>query len=260
MNKHSDLSTLLGILISLGLVVISIFLSSGSSTAYLDFNSVLIVIGGTAFVTIACFSGKEFVDAIKIASKTLLYSREDFASAATTCLRTAEISKRDGFLGLQNFKNIYESNDFFAKGINFIIDGIAEQQVEKALENEVYAIATANKKTVDIIRKAADVAPAMGLIGTLIGLVQMLGNMQEPAKIGPAMAIAILTTLYGAIFSYMVLVPLATKVEKNSREEFLLMKIYSESIISISRQESPRRLEMQLNAILQPKDRVNYFS
>jgi chemotaxis protein MotA len=260
MNKHSDLSTLLGIVISLGLVILSILLSSGNSTAYIDLNSVLIVLGGTAFVTIACFSGKEFVDAIKIASKTLLYSREDFGTAAKTCIRTAEIAKKDGILGLQNYKQVFGDNQFFSKGVNFIIDGIAEQQVEKIIENETYTILKANKQTVDILRKAAEVAPAMGLIGTLIGLVQMLGSMEEPSKIGPAMAIAILTTLYGAVLSYMILLPLSTKVEKNSSEELVLLRLYSESIISISRQESPRRLEMQLNAILQPKDRVVYFN
>lgn len=259
MPKRSDLSTLFGIIISISLIIISVALTGKSNTSYYDFSSSLIVFGGTAFVTIACFSGKDFIEAIKISGKTLFYSREDFRSAATDCIKAAEIAKKQGILGLQNHKDVYNKSPFFFKGVNFIIDAIPEEQVEKALENEIYAISSANKKTVDLLRKAADVAPAMGLIGTLIGLVQMLGNMNEPSKIGPSMAIAILTTLYGAVLSYMVLLPLATKLEKNSKEEFVLIKLYSETIISIARQESPRRLEMQLNAILQPKDKVSIY-
>ena len=99
----------------------------------------------------------------------------------------------------------------------------------------------------------------MGLIGTLVGLVQMLGNLDDPSSIGPAMAVALLTTFYGAILATMVFNPLASKLERNSDAEAMVNQIYAIGATSISRQENPRRLEMMLNTILPPVKRVNYF-
>lgn len=111
-----------------------------------------------------------------------------------------------------------------------------------------------------MFRKSADIAPAMGLIGTLIGLVQMLGNLDDPTKIGPAMAVALLTTLYGAILSTMVFTPLASKLERNTNEELLISQLYLEGILSIARQENPRQLETVMNTLLPPSKRVRYFN
>ena len=114
-------------------------------------------------------------------------------------------------------------------------------------------------KSTGVLRKAAEFAPAMGLIGTLIGLVQMLGNLQDPSTIGPAMAVALLTTFYGAVLANMVFMPLASKLERNSAEEMLIYNLYTMGATSIGRQENPRRLEMLLNSVLPPAKRVKYF-
>ena len=110
------------------------------------------------------------------------------------------------------------------------------------------------------MRKAAEVAPAMGLIGTLVGLVQMLGRLDDPTSIGPAMAVALLTTLYGAILANMLFAPLATKLERNATEEALVNQIYLTGLNSILRQENPRRLELQLNTLLPPAQRLRVFN
>ena len=99
----------------------------------------------------------------------------------------------------------------------------------------------------------------MGLIGTLIGLVQMLGNLDDPSKIGPAMAVALLTTMYGAILANMVFGPLAAKLERNSGEEISLRRIYTLAVLSIVRQENPRQLELMLNTVLPPAKRISVF-
>ena len=116
-----------------------------------------------------------------------------------------------------------------------------------------------HSRSAGVLRRAAEVAPAMGLIGTLVGLVQLLGNLQQPESIGPAMALALLTTLYGAILANMVFVPLASKLERNSINEAMVLNVYAIGASSISRQENPRRLEMLINAILPPAKRVRYF-
>ena len=105
----------------------------------------------------------------------------------------------------------------------------------------------------------AEFSPAMGLIGTLIGLVQMLGNLQDPTTIGPAMAVALLTTFYGAVLANMVFLPMASKLERNANEEALINQIFLLASVSVGRQENPRRLEMMLNSILPPSQRVAYF-
>jgi len=116
-----------------------------------------------------------------------------------------------------------------------------------------------HERGVGILRQAATVAPAMGLIGTLIGLVQMLGNLDDPNSIGPSMAVALLTTLYGAVLANMVFSPLAAKLERNSNDEASVMNVYTLGASSIGRQENPRRLETLLNTLLPPPKRVQYF-
>jgi chemotaxis protein MotA len=114
-------------------------------------------------------------------------------------------------------------------------------------------------KSASVLKKAAEFAPAMGLIGTLIGLVQMLGNLDDPASIGPSMAVALLTTFYGAVLANMVFSPMASKLERNSGEEAIVNSIYVMGASSIGRQENPRRLEMLLNSVLPPAKRIQYF-
>jgi chemotaxis protein MotA len=110
-----------------------------------------------------------------------------------------------------------------------------------------------------VLRRASEVAPAMGLIGTLVGLVQMLGSLSDPSAIGPAMALALLTTFYGAVLGNVVLSPLAAKVERAAEEDALVKTLYTIGAVSIARQENPRRLEMLLNAVLPPGKRIQYF-
>ncbi len=124
---------------------------------------------------------------------------------------------------------------------------------------EAGTISARNMRSVDILRRAGDVAPAMGLIGTLIGLVQMLGSLNDPRTIGPAMAIALLTTFYGAILAHMVFLPLAARADRMSEEEALSNSVYTLGVASIGRKENPRRLEVIVNALLPPEQKVNFF-
>jgi chemotaxis protein MotA len=110
-----------------------------------------------------------------------------------------------------------------------------------------------------LMRKAAETAPAMGLIGTLIGLVQMLKNLSNPSQLGSAMAVALLTTFYGAVLSYMVFFPLASKLERNCREESLIQLIYLKTALSITQKENPRYLEITLNSLLDESQKISYF-
>jgi chemotaxis protein MotA len=139
------------------------------------------------------------------------------------------------------------------------IDDMSYADVEAIMRQEATATHARHKRAAEVVRRAAEVAPAMGLIGTLVGLVQMLRNLDDPAAIGPGMAVALLTTFYGAIMGTMVLAPLADKLERNAAEERRINHLYILTVLSIIRRDNPRRLEILLNAVAAPEDRVSYF-
>ncbi len=143
-------------------------------------------------------------------------------------------------------------NPFLTKAISMVADGFPVEEVERVMRREIDEMTGRHRKSASVLRKAAEIAPAMGLIGTLIGLVQMLGNLDDPSTIGPAMAVALMTTFYGAVLANMLFAPLAAKLERNSAEEALVYNVYLLAAVSIGRKENPRRLEMLLNALLPP--------
>lgn len=253
-----DAATIIGIVIAFALVIAAIVLG-GSPDSFINPPSILIVIGGTIGITTACFSLGEMLRSGKLIMKTVLYRNQDPSTIAVQTIRIAEVARKQGVLQLQNVLDNIKREEFFHKGLALIVDGTPADEVENMMIGELEAMAGRHHKGANILRKAAEFAPAMGLIGTLIGLVQMLGNLDDPSTIGPSMAVALLTTFYGAVLSNMVLMPLASKLERNSEEEILINQLYILATASIGRQENPRRLEMMLNSILPPQRRVKYF-
>lgn len=255
----TDLSTILGIFLALVMVGLAIALG-GNIKAFVDVPSVLIVILGTFMLTAACYSFDEVMRSLGLVAKTMVYSAENASASATQALKVAEIARKKGVLGLQDDIGLTRHNPFFNRAIDMVIDGTTDEEVTQLLSQEIHSMQERHGKSTAVLRKAAEISPAMGLIGTIIGLVQMLGQLDDPSKIGPAMAVALLTTLYGALLSYMVLSPLATKLERNTKHETLIMRIYLKASESIARKENPRRLELALNTLLPSASRVKYFS
>jgi chemotaxis protein MotA len=253
-----DAATVLGVIVAFALVTAAIILG-GSPDSFINPPSILIVIGGTIGVTTACFSLGEMMRSSQLIVKTVLYKNQDASTVAVQTIRIAEIARKQGVLQLQGVLDSIKKEEFFHKGLAMIVDGTPADEVENMMIGELEAMAGRHGNGANILRKAAEFAPAMGLIGTLIGLVQMLGNLDDPSTIGPSMAVALLTTFYGAVLSNMLLMPLAAKLERNSDEELLVKQLYILATASIGRQENPRRLEMMLNSILPPNRRVQYF-
>jgi chemotaxis protein MotA len=260
MQKRAiDLSTVAGIGLALAMVALAIMIE-GSFSSFLDFPSFLIVIMGTLLVTIACFSLSDVLHSGPVIYKMIFFKTRDAGSVVLKILELAEnMRKKPGFENLEREIEVKRYDFFFKKGIRLLIDGTQPEMLEKIFTQEIISNADRHNKVVLIMRKAAETSPAMGLIGTLIGLVQMLSHLSDPSKLGPSMAIALLTTFYGAILSYVVFFPLASKIERNSREEILLERIYSKSILSIAKRENPRHLETILNSLLGPAKTVSYF-
>lgn len=253
-----DLATIVGLITAFGLVAAAIILG-GSPGAFINPPSILIVIGGTTAVTMVCFSLREMKNAIKVIMKTLFTSSRDPSESAIQVLQVAELARKHGVLSLQGALESLKAEPFLHKGMAMVVDGTPGEEVEAILRRDMSATIQRHQKSASILKKAAEYAPAMGLIGTLIGLVQMLGNLEDPSSIGPSMAVALLTTFYGAVMANMLFSPMAAKLERNSQEEALVNNIYLMGAGSIGRQENPRRLEMLLNSVLPPAKRVQYF-
>jgi chemotaxis protein MotA len=254
-----DLATLFGIGSAVALVFAAIILG-GSINAFFDVRSIFIVLGGTIGVTTACFSLPDMATAIRITAQTVWVRKRHPAAAAIHTLQLAQTARYRGVLVLQNHMDSVENERVLHRGISMVLDGTPGDAIERILNQEIQAEAQRQSRSASVLRKAAELSPAMGLIGTLVGLVQMLGSLSDPSTIGPKMALALLTTFYGAILSNLVFTPLAAKLERNSTDEILISQLQAMAAASIGRQENPRRLEMLLNTVLPPGERIEYFT
>jgi chemotaxis protein MotA len=257
-STGKDFSTLIGIIVAFALISAAISVS-GTGKSFIDLPSVLIVLGGTFAVTMASFSFKEFFVTPIVVVRNVFRRHYDPREVAMALLDLAENARRKGLLAMQQDVDKYKDISFLSKGMSMVIDGVEADEVERVMRQQIHSTSERHLHSASVLRKMAEVAPAMGLIGTLIGLVQMLGNLEDPSKIGPAMAVALLTTMYGAVLAYMLFSPLAAKLERNSAEEMLVNTLFLRGVVSIGRQENPRRLETLLNTILPPSSRVQFF-
>lgn len=254
-----DQATLIGFVVGFGLVGAAMFVS-GSPESFIDLPALFIVLGGTLGVTTISFSLPDMIDAVKAMSKTVASPAPDPRQAAMAMLELAELFRKKGITSIENRISPATHDRFARRALILVIDGVPAEEIESVMRRDIIAMQERHSTNASVFRKAAEVAPAMGLIGTLIGLVQMLGNLDDPSAIGPNMAIALLTTFYGAILSTMLFSPLASKLERNSTDETLMLRIYVLGAASIGRKENPRRLESMINALLPPAKRVQFFT
>lgn len=254
-----ELSTVAGIITAISLVVLAAYFS-GSVGSFLDLPAILIVIGGTFAITTACFTVNEIWRAQALMLRTVLYKQYQVTGAAEYMLDLANRARKSNVLALQNVIATGKTDAFLDKGLSMVVDGVQVERIDYLMRQDMHSLIERHNRGIAVFRKSAEIAPAMGLIGTLIGLVQMLSRLDDPSAIGPAMSIALLTTLYGAMLSYMVFTPLASKLERNTSEEILVNQIYLEGVLSIAKQENPRQLETVMNTILPPAKRIRFFS
>ena len=257
-RKSIDFATIMGVIAAFLLVSTAVLLG-GSPSTFFNLPALLIVLGGTAAITTICVSFTEMLRAIRVVSKTLLHSTRDAAEASIQVIQIAQLARKSGVLALQNIADQISKEPFLNKAVTMVIDGIPADHVERTLRLEIARTSERHRKSASILRRAAEFAPAMGLIGTLIGLVQMLGNLQDPTTIGPSMAVALLTTFYGAILANLVFIPLASKLDRNSVLEETVNEIYILGAVSVGQQEHPQRLEMTLNSLMPPSSRTEIF-
>lgn len=256
--RRMDLSTVLGITLSFGLIAFAISMGSANAN-FFDVPSILIVILGTITATSIAFTGQEMRRALKIIGHSIFRKSWDERAMARQLLDLAVLARKKGLLSLSGANSEIARDKVLAHAVELVTDGYSGEDVQRILSQEIDALVDRHRRSAGILRRGAEIAPAMGLIGTLVGLVQMLSELDNPDAIGPAMALALLTTFYGAILGLVVLNPLAAKLERNSNDEAMIRTMIMVAIVSIARQENPRRLEMMLNSELPPGSRIRYF-
>lgn len=246
-----DLATLLGFIGGVG-VIIAAIVTGGDWMLFVNVPSILLVVGGTFMATLMRVPLSDFFRSFKVAMKAFVNRQDDTYKLIEESVRLAELARKNGLLALENEE---VSNVFLKKGITLAVDGHDPDFVKKVLMHEINQSISRHERGRDTWTAVGNIAPAMGMIGTLVGLVQMLSNMSDPAAIGPAMAIALLTTLYGAVIANAFAIPLADKLGSVSKYERLNKQLILETIGGIQEGMNPRTLEALLNTYVAEKKR-----
>jgi chemotaxis protein MotA len=246
-----DLATLIGFLAAWGLIIATIMMGAAAGV-FVNIPSLLIVVGGSYAVVMMRFTLGQFIGSIKTAMKAFMYKSESPLEMIETVVELAGIARKEGLLALENQEI---NHPVLAKGISMLVDGHEPGIVKKALMTEMNETVARHSIGQDIFKQIGDAGPAMGMIGTLVGLVQMLSNMSDPKSIGPAMAVALLTTLYGAMLANMFALPVSDKLSLRSQEEYMLKSIIVESVLGIQEGQNPKVLGEMLRNYLPASQR-----
>ncbi len=250
-----DIATLVGLLMVLALLVGSVIIGGGSFMAFVDVPSILVVLGGSIAAVLICFPLKSMVVAPLVAKKVFLNKSQDIPALIQTLVSLAETARREGLLALEAKLDEID-NDFIKLGIQMAVDGSQPEVIEDVLRSAMESLSARHADGKAIIDQIGRFAPAFGMIGTLMGLIMMLGNMSDPSSIGAGMAVALITTLYGAVVSNGVFLPFAEKLAYLHKNEVRAMDIIVRGIMAIQSGENPRVVEQKLKTFLAPKQRA----
>lgn len=241
-----DLATTIGIVGALCAIAVAIMLG-GEFIMFVNVPGLIIVVGGTFAVTLMKFPLGLTLSSFTTALKAFIHKAQQPSKIIEQSVELANVARKDGLLGLER---VDVESVFLKEGIQLVVDGNTPELVHKMLSKDISLAIERNETSLSVFKAIGDVAPAMGMIGTLIGLVQMMSNMDDPKMIGPAMAVALLTTLYGAVIANVIALPIADKLAHRSNEERLNKSMILESINAIQEGLNPRMIEGLLSAYL----------
>lgn len=247
-----DIATLVGLVGSFAIVLMAIIFG-GSAGMFLDSASVMIVLIGSTFVVLMQYPLSQFLSAGKVAAKAFMFKSIPMDSLIDEIYSLADEARKGGLLSLEG-KEV--SHPFLSKGIQMLVDGHDGNVVRTQLTKDMKMAFTRHDDGAKIFKALGDTGPAMGMIGTLVGLVQMLANMDDPKSIGPAMAVALLTTLYGAMLANMVALPLQAKLNNRASEELLNQSLILDALLAIQAGQNPRVIDGMLKTYISEKKRL----
>ena len=246
-----DLASFVGILSGVGLIIGAIIIG-GDLHNFINGPGIMIVLGGTTATTLLTFQFADVINAFRAAYFVFTEEKDEPNQMVATMIKLCHISRRQGILELGEIKT---RSRFLKKACDLIADGSSEEIIRSALRTEIDSLKIRHLIVQDVFRKMGTYAPAFGMLGTLIGLVQMLSKMQNPSTIGPAMASALLTTFYGSLMSTMFFLPIAGKLKARTHLEIINLEIMFEGAISILEVNNPLILYEKISSYIPAKHR-----
>lgn len=250
-----DIATILGIISAFGIVIVAIFMG-GSIKLFINIPALMIVIGGTLGATMINYPLRDVFGVFSVVKKAFFTTKISVDEIIKRFIGFARKSRREGILSLENeIEDV--TDEFLKKGVQLSIDGLEPQEIKEVLETELNFVRNRHELGAEIFATMGKFSPALGIIGTIVVLVQMLQNMDAPGSIGPAIAVALIATFYGLIIGYIICLPIAGKLRTRSKEEVLTKEMSIQGILSVSNGDNPRILEQKLLAFLPPNMR-NY--
>lgn len=252
-----DIATLIGVLLGLVMVVFGIVSSGGVAAMgnFVDVPSVLITIGGSLSSVLGSRKMPDFIGGLKSISLPFKNTVSDPTDAIKQIIDLSNVGRKEGLLALEEAANGIE-DEFLKKGIMLVVDGTDPELVRGILETDLMCLEDRHKSTIQFWEYWGEMGPAWGMIGTLVGLVNMLKNLEDSSTIGPNMAVALLTTLYGSLIANWMCSPFAGKLKVNNSMEVTLKTVTIEGLLSIQAGENPRVIEEKLKSFLAPSARA----
>ncbi|MBS4539852.1 MotA/TolQ/ExbB proton channel family protein [Clostridium sp. D2Q-11] len=245
-----DLGTAIGFFAGLGFIIFGILLS-GELITFVDVASILIVMGGTIASTLVSFPLSKVIASINVAKHAFTDKKINGSEIIGEIINLANVARKEGLLALEDAAENLTDN-FLKKGILLIVDGTDPELVRNILETELVFIEERHEEGQKIFQTMANFSPAFGMIGTLIGLINMLQQLDDPTTVGPNMAVALITTFYGTVLANLVFQPIANKLKGRSRSELIVKEMIVEGLLSIQSGENPRIIEEKLSTFIPP--------
>lgn len=248
-----DIATIIGIVAGFGLIGVSILIG-GNPGIFVNPPSLIIVIGGTVAATLINYPLSEVLSVFNKVRNAIVHQETSPAGLIDKLVQYATVARKEGILALENHLDDTE-DDFLTRSVQLAIDGTSPELIKDVLTTELAFLEDRHATGQSILNSMGAFAPAFGMIGTLVGLVQMLAAMEDPSQIGAGMAVALLTTLYGAILANVLFLPAAGKLRVRTNDELLSKEIIIEGILSIQSGDNPRVVEQKLKAFVSPEQR-----
>jgi chemotaxis protein MotA len=254
-EKRLDIATLVGILVSFCLVIISI-LVGGDGSWFVNAPSLMIVCGGTMGATLLAYPLKDVLSVFRVVKNVFMHKSQVVSELIPLITEFAKKARQEGILSFESELDNIE-DPFLVQGIQMAIDGMESSAIEDVLTTEIIYLEERHRLGSDIFTTMGTFAPAVGMLGTIIGLVQMLMQMEDPSQIGAPMAVALLTTFYGTLLANLVFLPIAGKLKTRSRQEILVKQMVLQGVISIQSGDNHRIVEQKLKAFIAPRSRID---
>ncbi|HHV79718.1 MAG TPA: motility protein A [Firmicutes bacterium] len=251
-----DRATLLGVVSGIALLAISLTMG-GSLRAFWDVPSVMITIGGTIAATLIAYPLPKLVRVLGVLKNAFIGGGMDPEETIALMVSLSERARREGLLALEE-KAAEIGDPFLRRGLQLVIDGTPAEAVREILESDIYYSEQRHKQGQGIFESMGNSAPAFGMLGTIIGLIQMLRSLDKPETIGPSLAVALVTTFYGSVLANLVFIPVAAKLRVKSGEEVLFKQLLLEGILAIQAGDNPRLVEEKMKCFLMPSSRDRY--